>query len=62
VINATVPKEDPLDEMSADRAFELLAIRREKLGVEPGQAPPKATKGGKVAGRVVKRGATRKSK
>ncbi len=62
VINATVPKEDPLDEMSADRAFELLAIRREKLGVEPGQAPPKGTKGGKVAGRVVKRGATRKSK
>ena len=63
VINATVPKEDPLDDMSPDRAFELLAIRREKLGVEPGQAPPKAGKAkGKVATRVVKRGATRKSK
>ena len=63
VINATVPKEDPLDEMSPDRAFELLAIRREKLGLEPGQAPAKAGKSkGKVASRVVKRGSTRKSK
>jgi DNA topoisomerase-1 len=39
VINATVPKDEPLDELSSDRAFELLAIRREKLGVEPGEAP-----------------------
>jgi DNA topoisomerase-1 len=39
VINATVPKDEDLDEMSNDRAFELLAIRREKLGVEPGEAP-----------------------
>ena len=39
VINATVPKEENLEELSADRAFELLAIRREKLGVEPGEAP-----------------------
>ena len=39
VINATVPKDEDLDEMSSDRAFELLAIRREKLGVEPGEAP-----------------------
>jgi len=39
VINATVPKEEDLEELSADRAFELLAIRREKLGVEPGEAP-----------------------
>lgn len=63
VINATVPKDDPLDDMSADRAFELLAIRREKLGLEPGQAAPKAGKAkGKVATRVVKRGTTRKSK
>ncbi|MDE2591991.1 MAG: type I DNA topoisomerase [Actinomycetales bacterium] len=63
VINATVPKEDPLDDMSPDRAFELLAIRREKLGLEPGQAPAKAGKAkGKVATRVVKRGSTRKSK
>lgn len=64
VINATVPKDDPLDDMSPDRAFELLAIRREKLGLEPGQAAPKASrsKGAKSATRVVKRGATRKSK
>ena len=63
VINATVPKEDLLDEMSADRAFELLAIRREKLGLEPGQAPAKAGKTkAKSATRVVKRGTTRKSK
>ena len=63
VINATVPKEDPLDDMSPDRAFELLAIRREKLGVEPGQAPAKAGKAkAKSATRVVKRGATRKTK
>jgi DNA topoisomerase I len=39
VINATVPKDEDLMEMSNDRAFELLAIRREKLGVEPGEAP-----------------------
>ena len=39
VINATVPKDEALDEMSNDRAYELLAIRREKLGVEPGEAP-----------------------
>jgi len=39
IINATVPKDEPLDEMSNDRAFELLAIRREKLGVAPGEAP-----------------------
>ena len=39
VINATVPKDEDLDELSSDRAFELLAIRREKLGVEPGEAP-----------------------
>jgi DNA topoisomerase I len=39
VINATVPKEEALDEMAADRAYELLAIRREKLGLEPGEAP-----------------------
>jgi DNA topoisomerase I len=39
VINATVPKEEALDEMSPDRAYELLAIRREKLGLEPGEAP-----------------------
>jgi DNA topoisomerase-1 len=39
VINATVPKDENLDELSSDRAFELLAIRREKLGVAPGEAP-----------------------
>jgi DNA topoisomerase-1 len=39
VINATIPKDEPLEELAADRAFELLAIRREKLGVEPGVAP-----------------------
>jgi DNA topoisomerase-1 len=39
VINATVPKDEDLMELSNDRAFELLAIRREKLGVEPGEAP-----------------------
>ena len=39
IINATVPKDEPLDELSSDRAFELLAIRREKLGVEPGETP-----------------------
>ena len=39
IINATVPKEAPLEEISSDRAFELLAIRREKLGVAPGEVP-----------------------
>ena len=43
VVNATIPKDEPLEELAADRAFELLAIRREKLGVEPGEAP-KTTK------------------
>jgi DNA topoisomerase-1 len=67
VINATVPKEEPLDELSPDRAFELLAIRREKLGLEPGEPAPKAGKtGGRAAAkkvapaRTVKRGSTRK--
>jgi DNA topoisomerase-1 len=65
VINATVPKDENLEEMSPDQAFELLAIRREKLGVEPGEAPPKAGKtGGRkpaaTTARTVKRGATRK--
>lgn len=44
VINATIPKDEPLDELSNDRAFELLAIRREKLGVEPGEKPKTASK------------------
>ncbi len=64
-INATVPKDEPLDEMAADRAFELLAIRREKLGLEPGQSPAKVGKAAakKAApARTVKRGATRKTK
>ncbi len=62
LVNATVPKEEPLDELSPDRAFELLAIRREKLGVEPGEAPKKAGRARKsaTATRVVKKGATRK--
>ena len=63
VINATVPKDEPLEEMTPERAFELLQIRREKLGLEPGEPAPKASRGGRgKAGstRVVKRGATRK--
>ncbi|HEY7854156.1 MAG TPA: type I DNA topoisomerase [Aquiluna sp.] len=39
VINATIPKDEPIEEIANDRAYELLAIRREKLGVEPGEAP-----------------------
>ena len=64
LVNATVPKEEPLDELTSDRAFELLMIRREKLGVEPGEAPPKVSKSRRVASttRVVKKGATRKKK
>ena len=64
VVNATVPKEEPLEELTPDRAFELLMIRREKLGVEPGEAPPKASRSRKIASstRVVKKGATRKKK
>ena len=63
-VNATVPKDEPLDEMANDRAFELLAIRREKLGLEPGQTPAKAGKPSKkvAPARTVKRGATRKTK
>jgi DNA topoisomerase-1 len=48
-VNATVPKDENLEEMSADTAFELLAIRREKLGLEPGEAPAKAGKPKKQA-------------
>ena len=61
-VNATIPKDDNIEDMTADRAFELLAIRREKLGLEPGQAPAKSGKGRKTAttARVVKRGSTRK--
>jgi len=62
-INATVPKDEPLDELTPERAFELLAIRREKLGLEPGQPAPKASKSGRrssAPARTVKKGATRK--
>lgn len=63
-VNATVPKDMNLEEMTGEEAFELLAIRREKLGLEPGQAPAKAGKAAKkpTTARTVKRGATRKSK
>lgn len=65
-INATVPKDENLDELSPDQAFELLAIRREKLGLEPGESAPKAGKPARKSAstttRVVKRGATRKKK
>jgi DNA topoisomerase-1 len=64
-INATIPKDEKLDELSPDQAFELLAIRREKLGLEPGQAAPKAGRASKKVAapkRTVKAGATRKKK
>ena len=44
VINATIPGDENLEELIPDRAFELLAIRREKLGVEPGQKPKSSAK------------------
>ena len=55
-VNATVPKDDNIEDMSPDRAFELLMARREKLGLEPGQAPAKASGRGakKTTKRVVK--------
>jgi DNA topoisomerase-1 len=65
VLNATVPKDEPLDELTPERAFELLAIRREKLGLEPGVAAPKASKAGRRAtapARTVKKGAAKKKK
>ena len=55
VINATVPKDEPLAELAADRAFELLAIRREKLGLEPGQAPKAVSGGGSKRSKVTRR-------
>ena len=64
-VNATIPKDEPIEEISNDRAYELLAIRREKLGLEPGVAPAKVSKAGarKAApAKTVKRGATRKTK
>lgn len=60
-VNATIPKDDNIEDMTADRAFELLAIRREKLGLEPGVAPAKASRGKRpTTARTVKRGTTRK--
>ena len=60
-VNATIPKDDNIEDMTADRAFELLSIRREKLGLEPGQAPAKSGRGKRpTTTRVVKRGTTRK--
>ena len=63
-VNATVPKDENLEELTSDQAFELLAIRREKLGLEPGEAPAKAGKATKkpTTKRVVKAGTTRKKK
>ncbi|MEY2915889.1 MAG: hypothetical protein RL454_818, partial [Actinomycetota bacterium] len=64
-VNATIPKDETIEELSNDRAYELLAIRREKLGLEPGQAPAKTSKSGarKAApAKTVKRGTTRKAK
>jgi DNA topoisomerase-1 len=63
VLNATVPKDEPLDELTPERAFELLAIRREKLGLEPGVPAPKMSKSGRKSvapARTVKKGGTRK--
>jgi DNA topoisomerase-1 len=64
VLNATVPKDEPLEELTPERAFELLAIRREKLGLEPGQAAPKVSKRSRATSttRTVKKGSTRKAK
>jgi DNA topoisomerase-1 len=61
-VNATIPKDDNIEDMTAERAYELLAIRREKLGLAPGESPAKTTRGKKAptTKRVVKRGATRK--
>ena len=62
-VNATIPKDEPAEEMSNDRAYELLAIRREKLNLEPGVAPAKTSKAGarkSAPARTVKRGTTRK--
>ena len=63
-VNATVPKEEPLEEMSAETAFELLAIRREKLGLEPGEAPAKAGRTRKKVATTTKtvKAGTRKKK
>jgi DNA topoisomerase-1 len=64
-INATIPKDEKLEELSPDQAFELLAIRREKLGLEPGQAAPKAGRVSRKAAapkKTVKAGAARKKK
>jgi DNA topoisomerase-1 len=52
-----------LDELTSERAFELLAIRREKFGLEPGVAAPKVSKAGRKSvapKRTVKKGGTRK--
>ena len=60
-VNATIPKDDSIEEMTADRAFELLAIRRERLGLEPGEAPAKSSrKKTATTARTVKRGARKK--
>ncbi len=61
-VNATIPKDDNIDDMTAERAYELLAIRREKLGLAPGESPAKTTRGKRAptTKRVVKRGAARK--
>jgi DNA topoisomerase-1 len=63
-VNATVPKDENLEEMTPDTAFELLAIRREKLGLEPGEAPAKAGKPKKklVSKTKVVKAGTRKKK
>jgi hypothetical protein len=56
-------RSDNIEDLPAERAFELLAIRREKLGLEPGQAPAKTSRSKKAApARTVKRGTTRKKK
>lgn len=62
VINATIPKDEKLEELSPDQAFELLAIRREKLGLEPGEAPAKTSKSRKPSTtKTVKAGSRKKS-
>ena len=48
-VNATLPKDEPIEELAADRAYELLAIRREKLGLAPGEALAKTKKPGRRA-------------
>jgi DNA topoisomerase-1 len=59
--NASIGRGDRIDQMTAERAFELLGIRREQVAGKDGGRPVKRSGGGKKAGAAKKAGGPKKA-